>query len=492
MPRPIYLFVFAALVSVVLTSGSFQAQTLPRVGQVLWEIRYDGFGPDGGIAYAEDTGLLFAGASGRVLVVRGSTGEVLDTIYLNAEEWRIHPDVRPMRDVVDISCSRDGKVLCLTAVVGNNYKTVIMDYPSKRIIKDSVIVGRDFPGLHTTSWKLLRVKVSPNGRYVIAHDTTMSINTPGRNQLRLYDLLQDTSYLIDGRSWARCEFDDAELQMVFLSSGSIGTVLCGNRVSIATLGDGAPVIKHTQEYGWPAISGDGRYVMTAGYGVAMDLSPYPVAEPRARVVEIETGNVVWSLSGDFSCGDNGSGYSDFGIPVWARDASRLFCARDSKALPLDWRARVFYSIADSVPSFRIADTCKYHGLRWSESRGCTNNSQLTIGFSNGGGFDGLRAESLVPTTSNVDDDRGQAARTIVYPNPTNRASTIEYTVEKSGHVIVDVIDVHGAVVVTIENRLVDVGTHTVELSSANITSGTYVVRMRQGSMVCTSVVVVKH
>ncbi|MBK7034399.1 MAG: hypothetical protein IPH49_14300 [Ignavibacteria bacterium] len=80
-------------------------------------------------------------ASGRVLVVRGATGEVLDTIYTSTEEWRIRPDVPPMRDVVDISCSRDGKVLCLTAIIGSNYKTVIMDYPSKRIIKDSVVVG---------------------------------------------------------------------------------------------------------------------------------------------------------------------------------------------------------------------------------------------------------------------------------------------------------------------------------------------------------------
>ncbi|MBK7034398.1 MAG: hypothetical protein IPH49_14295 [Ignavibacteria bacterium] len=75
------------------------------------------------------------------------------------------------------------------------------------------------------------------GRYVAVHDTAQSGDVPGRNQLRLYDLAQDTSYLFDGRSWARCDFDDEEQQMVFLSSGSIGSALCGNRLSIATLGE---------------------------------------------------------------------------------------------------------------------------------------------------------------------------------------------------------------------------------------------------------------
>ncbi|MBK7576333.1 MAG: T9SS type A sorting domain-containing protein [Ignavibacteria bacterium] len=399
-----------------------EAQTLPRVGQVLWEIRYDGFVSMGGISYAESAGLLFAGASGRVLVVRGATGEVLDTIYTSTEEWRIRPDVPPMRDVVDISCSRDGKVLCLTAIIGSNYKTVIMDYPSKRIIKDSVVVGR------TDAWKLMRAAVSPMGRYVAVHDTAQSGDVPGRNQLRLYDLAQDTSYLFDGRSWARCDFDDEEQQMVFLSSGSIGSALCGNRLSIATLGEGAPVIRHTQEYGWPAISGDGSFVMSSGYGVAMDLSPYPVAKPRARVVEIESGKIVWSLDGDFSGGDNGSGYNELARPAWSRDASRLFCVRNSKNIPADWRGRIFYntiSSNDTVPFQRMVDSSEYNGSGWTETAGSTSNSQLTIGFKSGGGdFDGLRAESLVPTTSSVAGSTITADGGVVYPNPMTGTVTV--------------------------------------------------------------------
>ncbi|HLP28067.1 MAG TPA: T9SS type A sorting domain-containing protein [Candidatus Didemnitutus sp.] len=487
MPRPLYLIFIAALANVALTMGSMQAQTLPRVGQVLWDFNNGTNSGSGGIAYAEDAGLVFGGTyNERLFVLDASTGEVRDTI--NMLDWGAGSATDPFGAPVDISCSRDGSVLCLLVASVNGYKVVIMEYPSKRILKDSVTVGRDFAGSHD-AWKLMRVQVSPMGRYVVTHDQTKSMSVPGRYQLRLYDLLQDTSYLIDGRSWARCDFDDAERQMVFLSSGSIGTALCGNRVSIATLGNGAPVIKHTQEYGWPAISGDGRFVMSSGYGVAMDLSPYPVAEPRARIVEIETGNVIWSLDGDFSGGDIGSGYSDFGIPAWSKDASRLFCARDSKSLPADWRARIFYTTNDTVPTHRIADTCMYHGSRWSVSRGSTNNSQLTIGFSNGGG---IRAERLVPTTSSVDDDRGQAELTSVYPNPTNAMSTIQYTLEKSGRVIVDVIDIHGAVVITLEDDHADAGTHTVDLSSASITSGTYVVRVRQGSMMYTSLVVVRH
>ncbi|MBL0323175.1 MAG: T9SS type A sorting domain-containing protein [Ignavibacteria bacterium] len=397
-----------------------EAQTLPRVGQVLWDFNNGTNSGSGGIAYAEDAGLVFGGTqNGLLFILDAESGRAVDTI--TTSDWGIGDVNDPYVGAMDISCSRDGSVVSLLVASVNGYKVVIMEYPSKRILKDSVTVGRDFPGSYD-AWKLIRVKVSPLGRYVVTHDTTKSMSVPGRNQLRLYDLVQDTSHLIDGRSWARCDFDDAELKMAFLSSGSIDTALCGNRVSIATLGNGAPVIKHTQEYGWPAISGDGRYVMSCGYGVAMDLSPYPVADPRARVVEIETGNVIWSLTGDFSGGDNGvTGYDEFERPVWSRDASRLFCIRNSKKIPADWRDRIFYTATDTLPTHSLSDTCSYIGSYQTESAGSTSNSKLTIGFSNGGG---IRAESLVPTTSSVAWSTIGGDGAVVYPNPMTGTITV--------------------------------------------------------------------
>ena len=128
MPRPLYQIIIAPFANVALTMGSLQAQTLPRVGQVLWDFNSGTNSGSGGIAYAESAELVFGGTQNQILFVLDAlTGSIRDTI--KSSDWGIGSPSDPFAGAMDISCSRDGSVLALLVASVNGYKVVIMEYP---------------------------------------------------------------------------------------------------------------------------------------------------------------------------------------------------------------------------------------------------------------------------------------------------------------------------------------------------------------------------
>lgn len=379
------------------------AQTLPVVGHVLWKIDYQDANPTGAIDYAPETDLVFGGCSGRkIFVVKGSTGEILDTIWTT--DWALLPGVRPLNIVSDLSCSHDGSLIAITVRNDDNCKVVLLEYPSKRILMDSLYVGM------SQEWRIFRIKVSPSGRYVV-------VPNPGNlysSGIRLYDRDNDTMYVLANGSTGGTDFDDAEQMMVFTTHGYIDgeTNEFANCVSLLNISEQPYKPRQLQEYGRGTLSSDGAYVMISGYGGKKTLTNHIIlGGPRASVYSLANDSLLWRTYGDLS----GLNDWDFTMHQWSKDATKLFAFRDSKYVPADWRSNgVLYNVGDSLPYARPCNDCITFGEWWTDANGSVFTPDLQIAFFNG--LTGLRASSMVSPTSAPEVVTEGAD--IIYPNPT--------------------------------------------------------------------------
>ena len=77
-----------------------------------------------------------------------------------------------------------------------------------------------------------------------------------------------------------------------------------------------------------------------------------------------------------------------------------------------------------------------------------------------------------------------------YPNPFNPTTSIQYSVVRSQNVTIKVFNVLGKEVAVLVNEKQEPGTYTVEFSTANLASGTYIYRMQAGEFVQTKKMIV--
>jgi hypothetical protein len=77
-----------------------------------------------------------------------------------------------------------------------------------------------------------------------------------------------------------------------------------------------------------------------------------------------------------------------------------------------------------------------------------------------------------------------------YPNPFNPSTSIQYSVVGSQYVSLKVFNVLGKEVAVLVNEKQEPGTYTVEFSTANLASGTYIYRMQAGEFVQTKKMVI--
>jgi hypothetical protein len=406
MPLIVPLLVFS-LVLLVGSSEAARAQTLPVVGKVMWRIPFLRGVPTGAVAYAPSADLVFAGAEiGEIYVVQGTSGVPVDTISI--DNWRLTPDGRPLDNPCDLSCSRDGRVIAVTVRNDDVSKVVVLEYPSKRILLDSLYIS-------TLSNEYIdyRITVSPSGRYVTVPNA--GGGHVSRNGMRLFDLAADTSCVISNGSavFGKVDFDDAERYMVFTTVGTVGSdpQRYSNCISLADLSTFPPVVRNLNDYGRGSISADGRYIMVSGAGIDDDvITSDPITLPRASVYERATDSLIWRVRGDF-----GSTPIDFVQHQWAKDAGSLFIALRSTTAPPDWGSRgVFYRVGDSLPFARPCDTCYYNGNYTATSYGTVGTPDLRVTFANAFALGGLVAYSMTPTTSVEDAPMGSS---VVYPNP---------------------------------------------------------------------------
>ena len=67
-----------------------------------------------------------------------------------------------------------------------------------------------------------------------------------------------------------------------------------------------------------------------------------------------------------------------------------------------------------------------------------------------------------------------------YPNPFNSSCTINYSIKDDADVRIDVVDVSGRIVSTIEDRALTAGEYAATWEPKDISSGTYLIRMKSG------------
>jgi photosystem II stability/assembly factor-like uncharacterized protein len=70
-----------------------------------------------------------------------------------------------------------------------------------------------------------------------------------------------------------------------------------------------------------------------------------------------------------------------------------------------------------------------------------------------------------------------------YPNPFNPSTTLQYKIPKSGFVTIKIYDVLGREIRTLVNQYQNMGTHEINFSASNLTSGIYFYRMRAGNFI---------
>ena len=482
------LLSYVLLILTLFSFGALQAQTLPVVGRVLWEIPFRTVNATGALAYAPASDIVLAGSDiGFILVVQASNGLILDTIWTNT--WRLTPDGMPLSFVSDLSCSRDGRVIAVTVTNNDVSKVVVLEYPSKRILLDNLYISR-----LSNEYISYRITVSPSGRYVTVPDTGTS--HVSFNGMRLYDLVADTSCEITRGSavFGKVDFDDAERYMVFTTVGTVGgdAQLFRNSVSLADLSTFPPTVRDLNDYGRGSISADGRYIMVSGAGIGMDPNTSdPITLPRASVYERATDSLIWRIYGDLS----GSRwrFDEFNAHQWSKDGRTLFTRRQSLKVPADWRqSGVLYNVGDSLPYARLCDTCFFMGSKAEpDDFGSLAAPDLRTGFVNAFSQGGLVALSLSPTTSVT--DIGTTDTSIVYPNPSTGEVRIRCSSptppERWGLTSINGQAIASGALTPNEAHPID-GSYMVRIGT-DVPKGTYLLTLygEQGTVVCTQNVV---
>jgi hypothetical protein len=70
-----------------------------------------------------------------------------------------------------------------------------------------------------------------------------------------------------------------------------------------------------------------------------------------------------------------------------------------------------------------------------------------------------------------------------YPNPFNPATTINYSLPKSGLVTIKVYDILGREIITLVNEINSPGNYTIQFNGSKLSSGIYFYRMQAGNFI---------
>lgn len=94
---------------------------------------------------------------------------------------------------------------------------------------------------------------------------------------------------------------------------------------------------------------------------------------------------------------------------------------------------------------------------------------------------GVEDEALTPKVYRLDQN---------FPNPFNPVTTIGFALVEPSHVRLQVYDVSGKLVMTVIDREMDAGSHTIRLKAKDLASGVYFYRLIAGRFVKTKKMIV--
>jgi len=84
-------------------------------------------------------------------------------------------------------------------------------------------------------------------------------------------------------------------------------------------------------------------------------------------------------------------------------------------------------------------------------------------------------------TTGIDEVNADNMKLSVYPNPINGNSTLEYSLGRQSKVEIGTYNLQGQLINSIDEGVMNEGTHRINLPTADLVQGLYFVRVRAGT-----------
>ncbi|MBK7577783.1 MAG: T9SS type A sorting domain-containing protein [Ignavibacteria bacterium] len=392
--KRVTIIVIGILALLVQIYESRAQETLPRLGVRKWTITPPNMRGTGSVAYARNADLFFVGTKhGFVLVVDTKQGRIIDTINMRdyPSVWDKIKGLSQQR-VVNIGTTYDGSLVAFRSGDIANVGTVMIEYPSKRLL-DSAERGLGFYDHYPPQGLVL----SPKGRF-LAMDYGVVI-----------DRLTGKTWKTTQRAqFERMSFDEAESKLAYRSDSTINGVTYFGFVLVQSLSDTGIAPIRTGLYGYPTLSTDGSKIMTSG-GAASVSVPERLLEYRVVVMDLITRDIQWEL--------RGNGEPAFGYFAWSPDVKTYFGIRSSSWLPDDERNRLYkWNVGETKPHAIVDET------RIASDKLPTFNNEMTEFFV--ASQSEIFAVDLTQTPTNIAHESASSKPDLIYPNPASGSVTV--------------------------------------------------------------------
>ncbi|MBK9184407.1 MAG: T9SS type A sorting domain-containing protein [Ignavibacteria bacterium] len=392
--KRVTIIVIGILALLVQIYESRAQETLPRLGVRKWTITPPNMRGTGSVAYARNADLFFVGTKhGFVLVVDTKQGRIIDTINMRdyPSVWDKIKGLSQQR-VVNIGTTYDGSLVAFRSGDIANVGTVMIEYPSKRLL-DSAERGLGFYDHYPPQGLVL----SSKGRF----------------------LAMDYGVVIDrqtGKTWKTTQraqfgwmcFDEAETMLAYRTDSIINGVTFDGFVVIQLLADTGIAPVNTGLYGFPAFSADGSKLMTSG-GTGSVSEPRVSLESKAVVMDLASREILWEL--------RSNGEPDFGFFAWSPDVKTYFGIRSSSWLPDNERNRLYkWNVGETEPHAIVDET------RIASDKLPTFNNEMTEFFV--ASQSEIFAVDLTQTPTNIAHESASSKPDLIYPNPASGSITV--------------------------------------------------------------------
>jgi len=143
----------------------------------------------------------------------------------------------------------------------------------------------------------------------------------------------------------------------------------------------------------------------------------------------------------------------------------------------------------AYPTHTFPGTAAYNVcLTVSDASGCTDNYCDTI---NGGhGSSAITMTVVPPMATGFTEIVNETASLENYPNPFSQSTTIKYSVSGDAFVELNVVDLLGNKIASLENNRKSSGNYSIQWNSENVSSGMYLLQMKVNEKITTKKIVI--
>jgi hypothetical protein len=180
--------------------------------------------------------------------------------------------------------------------------------------------------------------------------------------------------------------------------------------------------------------------------------------------------------------DEYSGYTDI-INQSSGDLSVTWTFNSLLMIPSAWdfgfcdnEGCIIISAANKTNTFPLSKDSTVELSVHITPHGTSSNVLIPVNFNDGTNRRTLYISSTIDVTSIEDVNSAQNQLTI-YPNPSSSDAKVKFTLDKISTVEIQIIDLQGVLVSSALINDTKLGSNIVELNTANIAAGSYIVRV---------------